>query len=162
MYTPVLIPGWPLDREPARSPRRLRLRDRAAVRLFAFRLDFELAEGIAPDRTPAHRLRAHRLRCRALRAALARSLNAVVRDARTGRRRMSVANPRRPQVLGATAELEALAHRLVAPSAVDPRGVAETAVLLADGSGPLYDGTATTRLRDAARRAVADLEPCVG
>src|SRR4051812_17395270 len=143
MYTPVPLPRWPLDREPATARhRRLRLRDRAAARLFAFRLDFELAEGIAADRTPAHRLRAHRLRCPAVRAALARSLHAVVRDARGGRRRMSAAQPRRPQVLGAEAELRLLAQRLVAPCPVDPRGVAEAAVLLADGGGPLYDGAA--------------------
>jgi hypothetical protein len=157
MQTPVLLPGWPLDREPApATPRPVRLRDRAAARLFAFRLDTELADGADPGLSPAHRLRAHRLRCQVVRARLARSLNAVARDARTGRRRMTPVTPRRAHVRGAESELHELAHRLVSPDPVSARGVAQASVLLADGTGPLYENVAPG-LREALRRAAASL-----
>jgi hypothetical protein len=63
------------------------------------------------------------------------------------------------QVARAGSDLLALAERLERPEAVDARGVACVRVLLRDGGGPLHVNRDAHGLVQAAREAVAALEP---
>src|SRR4051794_462712 len=140
------------DPNDAVEPRRVRLRDRLAARLGAQALDRRLADGVAPERSPALSLRARRLIAPGTAAMLARSLRRLVRDARVeggGRGRMPV---RRGVVRAAAAELDELAARLVAPQPAAARGIAQVRLLLTDGRGPpgtnaVREGTTRARVR---------------
>jgi hypothetical protein len=139
---------------------RPRLRDRIAVRCGSARLDAALAAGEAPSTSPALALRARALLDPGHRRALARSLNAILYEARHGsdpsRRAVSIA---RAEVLAAAEEIEVVVRRLLAPVAVDVRGVARVGSLLCDGGGPLYARGDAGELRRLFERAADELEP---
>jgi hypothetical protein len=119
-------------------PRRIRLRDRLAVRLHSASLDAALAAGVAPESSPALALRAEQL------------IGPVARELgnRVCRILVSVAEPRRRPpnqapisssvVRDTEQELSRLALRLLDERPVDVRGVALVCALLSDGRGPLY------------------------
>jgi hypothetical protein len=131
---------------------RPRLRDRVVARLRAGRLDAALAAGVPEESNGALSLHARRLTARGERTGLARSLRRALYDARVmgGYLRVPVA---RARVRDAEAELSLLVQRLEEPGPVAARGVALTRALLADGTGPLYEGPAAHDLGALADRA---------
>jgi hypothetical protein len=142
---------------PTRAPR---LRDRVAARTRAHALDTELAHGAPPHLTPALALRARALSRPSQRAALARTLNEIVREARGARRRRLARVPViKSEVLAATAQLTAVSRRLVAPGAIAAGGVASARLLLSDGSGPLYFAGAADDLSAAIAQVLEALGP---
>lgn len=64
--------------------------------------------------------------------------------------------PRRA-ILAARDELKQLAHDLVAPGDVQPRGVVLVHDLLTDGASPLFSPRSDAELKDAVRHAHAAL-----
>jgi hypothetical protein len=136
------------------------LRDRLVARFRAGRLDQELARGVAPETSAPLVLRAQTLIAPSTRAGLAHQIERILREAMSGYAWMiSRVAPRRREVLDAAQELEALAHRLVAPGPVSAGGVARVRLLLTDGCGPLYFHGAPDRLRTLASVALDSLEP---
>ncbi len=69
---------------------------------------------------------------------------------------------RRREVLAAADRLDELATQLVAPGPVAARGVAQSRLLLTDGSSPLYHARATEQLLSAITRALDGLRPAFG
>lgn len=100
------------------------VRDRIAARLFARRLDWQLANGADSEQSAALALRARRLTSLPRRRVVA---NALWRLLINGR----VAAEGREQ-------LADLATALAEPGPVDPRGAARAWLLVTDGTGPLY------------------------
>jgi hypothetical protein len=136
----------------------IRLRDRLVARWRALDLDDELARGASPDASAPLALRARSAVLPSVRRTLAADLRRLGEEARSGRvSRVRLPVPRR-KLLGASAELDALAERLVAPGPVAVRGVAETRLLLYDGTGVLYSDSPAD-LRPAVTRALHHLEP---
>jgi hypothetical protein len=136
-----------------------RWHERLVARWRAPHLDDELARGADPDGSPLLALRARRLLSARVRASFARELRGIVDEARSGPHRLTRVEPPRRQVMAAADDLEALADRLGSAGLLSVRGVAEVAVLLRDGRGPLYFGTSRGALRAAVQRVAADLEP---
>ena len=154
IYPHPLVPG---QSPPAHSDLGLRLRvwwDRG-------RLDELLARGADPASSAALRLRAAQLGNIGERFALARRLQAVVRDAAQGRpSAFSVqVSPRRDVVVACSADLIALAQRLADDLPIDVQGVAMVSRLLTDGASPLYYGSASRPLRYTVRSARLALDP---
>ena len=130
---------------------------RVSARLRVGALDRALAGGAVPESDVALMLHARRLISPATRRQLAYTLRGIVESAR----RPSWPPARWPgaQVARAGSDLLALAERLEQPGAVDARGVAHVRVLLSDGGGPLHAGRDADDLVQAARAAVAALDP---
>ncbi len=122
------------------------------------RLDGMLARGADPGARPELALRAAQLTARRHRAALAESLEDVVRSAE-GRRRVRSACPplASREVRAARAALLGLAFQLRQDAAVHPAGVVLARRLITDGSGPLYVHAQHDALWHAAREAGAAL-----
>ncbi len=122
------------------------------------RLDGMLARGADPDSRPELALRAAQLTARRHRAALAGSLEDVVRTA-DGRRRTRTARPPLAgrEVRAARAALLGLALQLRDDGEVHPAGVVLARRLITDGSGPLYIHAQHDALWHAARDAGAAL-----
>jgi hypothetical protein len=140
------------------EPRPVRLKDRIAARLRAFDLDRRLADGVPPERSAALALRARRLVDPRYAQRLARRLQAVVHEAVFGRTRRASIPVRLDAVLAVSSEIDDLARRLGAPGAAAVRGIAQVALLLSDGAGPLYSSRSGEDLGAAVRRARAALE----
>src|SRR5437868_3098829 len=140
----------------ARTPT---LCDRLAARFLARRLDRALAAGAAPESSPALALRARRLTGYSSRLSIAKSLRTVVRASRDGSRSYVRAVPQGPVIRAARDELSELADALTRPGPVCPRGVAQTWILLADGTGPLHDGRRPRRLSADIAVALENLRP---
>jgi hypothetical protein len=141
--------------------RRVRLRDRFAVRVRAFGLDADLMRGVAPETSPALALRAQTLVGPAVREQLAADVQQILRHARSGGRPSVHAAPISHRLVrGAEAEFRRLALRLLDDRAVDVRGIAAVRVLLCDGCGPLFDGADGNvgDLRNAVNDAIEALE----
>lgn len=113
--------------------------DRIVARARSFALDRELARGASPEASVRLALRAQRLtgmrERRMLALGIKRLLDSTARPAGSARPLVTV---RRDQVRAAAPELEALAARLLSPAPVPARGMAQTSLLLHDGSGPVY------------------------
>jgi hypothetical protein len=142
---------------------RPRLRDRAAARLRAHRLDSELAAGAAPGERAALAIRAQSLGEARNRTTLANGIRRRLDEAR-GPRRLSIAQVplHRRAVLSAADQLDELAARLLAPGPLAARGIAQVRLLLTDGRSPIYYGSGTEELLAAAGRALTALEPTFG
>jgi hypothetical protein len=153
----LLTPAQDTDVVLATRPR---LRDRAAARLRAHRLDSELAGGAAPGERAALAIRAQALGDRRVRTTLANGIRRVLDEAH-GPRRLSIAQIplHRRAVLSAADQLEELAARLLAPGPLAARGIAQVRLLLTDGRSPIYCGSSTEELLAAASRALSALEP---
>jgi hypothetical protein len=137
---------------------RVRLRDRLRARFRSFVLDEAIAAGIAPDSDAALTLRAQRLigeetRCQlglALRRASARSGSGPSLS------RISACS----QVADDAEELIArLALRLLAPTPVEARGVAQARLLLSDATSPLFWSRRSAQSSERVQRTLAALEP---
>jgi hypothetical protein len=138
--------------------RRVRWRDRLAVRIRASALDEQLVAGTSPESSVTLALHAGHLCEPAQRRVLARSLTKIVAaaDAPVGRRlRAPVC---RGTVQQSRAELAAVAGRLVASGPVGVRGVARLRTLLADGTGPLYRSAAPGGLQQELGHVLAALD----
>jgi hypothetical protein len=120
----------------------------AAVRLrlwwHRIELDEQLAAGVQPQAGTLLHHRAQELASPEQRAALARALEAVLREARrSGRVRTPL---RAGEIRACDEDILALIRRLGDRHAIDVQGVAMVAELLADPSGPLVrDGDRSLR-----------------
>lgn len=155
--TTLLLTGPHGLRLDAVEPRRVRLRDRIAAHVRAYDLDRRLAEGVPPERSAALALRAHRLVDPRYGARLARRLHRLVQEALFGPTPRGAMPIRVEAIAAASAEIDDLARRLVAPRAGAVGGIAQVALLLSDGAGPLYSSRGE-ELGAAVRRARAALE----
>jgi hypothetical protein len=152
----LLTPAWAAHAD-VFEPRRVRLRDRLLARVRANRLDRDLAEGVAPERSIVLALRARRLVDPDLVATLARAIRRVARDAVAPDRAGARMPTRGDAVRAAAGELDDLARRLVSPHPPAVRGIAQVNLLVTDGTGPLYSSHGES-LVSAVRRARAALE----
>jgi hypothetical protein len=153
----LLTPAHGLHRD-AVEPRPVRLRDRIAARVRAFDLDRRLAEGVPPERSAPLALRARRLVDPRYGERLARRLRVILHEARFGLVRRASIPIRLDAVAAVSHEIDELAGRLRAPGGASVRGIAQVALLLSDGAGPLYSSRAGEDLGAAVRRARAALE----
>jgi len=140
-----------------------RITDRALARALSFRLDLRLAAGRPPESDRLLAARAQHLVSAATRQALADDwehlLHAVKHAPAPTLGRMAL---RRDQIVAAEPEVREIAACLRTPLPVAAVGVAAANVLLTDGAGPLHNPCAQKiALRDALRRAIAQLDPSV-
>ena len=131
------------------------------VRLHRWRLDRELADGLAPDGAADRALRADQLGEPTVRVALARSMRRAVETTRrrpvtpltSGIRVCAAAAGYREGLLG-------LAERLERPGPINPCGVARARVLLSDGASPLYNPASERSIGEALWWVADGLGPC--
>jgi hypothetical protein len=138
---------------------RARARDRVRARFRARALDRALAAGAPSEGTPALALRARRLIALPYRRSIGEAYRRILSQARepAGLPRLSVL-ARRSRVTTASDELIRLADTLTQATPVAARGVAEALLLLADGTGPLYNAGSEASLRERVARANGDLK----
>jgi hypothetical protein len=113
-------------------------------RLLAFlrapMLDAQLASGVRPSASLAHRLRAEHLRRRRVRRHIAQALNRAVVDAA---RPVPARTPQAPlhsqAVRGCAREIRALSREVVTADNPRAQGVAIAFQLAFDGGSPLFD-----------------------
>ena len=122
-------------------------------------LDDKLAEGHAPDTSPLLAARAQLLVSLTKRRALSENwLDLLIQV----RRPFSPLDPRVPivrgRIIGAQAQVEALAEALLTPMPTS-RGVAMASSLLSDGSGPIYNSACSVDLASTLREIIAHLDP---
>jgi hypothetical protein len=132
---------------------------RLLVRLRAFRLDQELADGASPEASVELALRARLLVRPRHRRNLARGMGRVLEAAQ---RSPLVSHPIpvcRDRVRDCEREFADLIGRLQAAGPVSVRGLAKADLLLADGSGPLYHRASRDDLRARVRDAAEALTP---
>lgn len=143
---------------PATSPQRYSIAARVRERLYARRLDRELASGADPSASPELALRARRLCRPAYRTVIANGLEGAVAAADAGPRGLSAAAPvASAAVAEARPELEAVIAELRDAPEVNAQGVALARRLLTDAGGPLYAPGDAARLRRSAERALEAL-----
>jgi hypothetical protein len=122
-------------------------------------LDRRLARGVDPETSRELACRAHVLRGWRVRHAFADGVERTVHEAEHPDLRYSARIPvAREEVLAARGDLLRIAEALRAEPAGDARGIAEVALLLTDGSGPLFTRHPAGTLREAAFRAAFHLE----
>ena len=122
-------------------------------------LDDKLAEGHAPDTSPLLAARAQLLVSLTKRRALSENwLDLLIQV----RRPFSPLDPRVPivrgRIIGAQAQVEALAEALLTPMPTS-RGVAMASSLLSDGSGPIYNSACSVDLASTLCEIIAHLDP---
>jgi len=147
--------------------RRLSPWERVLARSQAARLDRELAEGASPEANATLAARAARLTSTEFRCDLAASLRRILAAAGEpgpagARVPLGSARPirvpvRTTRVSQSAPVLAELASRLLEPGPVPVGGVAMVALLLADGTGPLYREAARDDLGAVAEQAAAAL-----
>ena len=139
---------------------RPRLRDHIAAHWLAYRLDFALAEGVAPETSVPLALRAQRLTDPDRRWSTAGALRRIIREATDNRRvRFGRVRPNPRAVIAARRELSNLADTLDDPGPVAAGGVAQARLLLSDGAGPLYRPGGGELLSARAAQAAQHLRP---
>jgi hypothetical protein len=133
---------------------------RLVARLRTASLDAAIADGAPAVKDSALALRARRLTNPPARRRLALAIRRLVReadDAAVGSHvRVTAVTDR---VAAASRELTTLAASLAEPAPVCARGVAQTLLLLSDGTGPLYNPHNDGSVREHAASALADLRP---
>ncbi len=143
------------------SGRRVRLRERVLVRVHAFALDRQLADGAPVDSDPILALRALELVRPRRRRALAKDLHNLMAECE--RRPAPLARSgspiRRERVRQAVPELSSVIDHLLAPVPVSARAMAQVRLLLTDGMSPLFRPGTVAELRAQARRIADSLEP---
>jgi len=157
-----------LDEAGCPVARRARPWDRILARVRACRLDRDLAAGASPDATLGLALRAQALVRARARRDLAHGAQRLLAAAlqppapgglplpAAGRSRITIC---RDRVKDSSPELADLIGRLLDGGPVTARGVALAAVLLSDGSGPLYRRATPDDLRARVREALNALSP---
>jgi hypothetical protein len=135
------------------------LRDYLRSHLTADRIDRALADGASPDATAASALRAQELTSMQSRRELASGLQrALTLAIASGYARLAGAPLARDGILASAVELGELSRRLLAEGPVSVRGVAQTRLLLTNGSGPLHNRRSQEWLAATVRRAIRDLD----
>ena len=137
--------------------RRVRWRDRLAVRARTSALDAALAAGTSPDSSVPLALHAARLCAPAQRRLLARTLTRIVAASEAAGRHLT-APVCKPSVRRVRPQLAGIAGRLSAAGPVDVQGVARLRLLVADGTGPLYQPARAEDLRYELAAVVAALD----
>jgi hypothetical protein len=115
-------------------------------------IDRELAQGVAPWRSPAHAARSLQLTTSRRRRALAAGLECLVEHAERPAghfRRSAVIAPCREQVREASPLIFAITARLRDGAPLDARGVARLRAVITDGAGPCYKRSHRDALNDA-------------
>jgi len=129
------------------------------ARLLGASLDDKLAEGRAPDISPLLAARAQLLVSLTKRRALAKSWRALLVEARGPSKFLNPSVPLvRGRIIGAQAQIEALAEALLAPMPTS-RGVAMASSLLSDGSGSIYYRGCSADLGSTLCEIIAHLDP---
>lgn len=135
-----------------------RARDRVTARLRSRSLDRALARGTPSEATPALALRARRLIALPYRRSIADAYHRLVRESHEPARPSPArVVPRRSRVTRAADELTRLADTLTQTTPVTAQGVARALLLLADGTGPLYDTGSEESLRQCIARTTGEL-----
>ena len=119
---------------------------RLLSRAFSGRLDRALIDGADPAGSALLAARASELSAAPMRNELADALDGLVRAAQGPQRRWwALSSP--ASVLANSSELHSLASLLDSSTPVYARGVALVVQLLSDGTGPAYQGDATSLAR---------------
>lgn len=140
--------------------RRLRVWHRALARFAGPFQDGGLAAGRSPDGGRLRAARARALVAPAYRTRLARDWENLLRAARERPTPLDVRAPLcRRRILAAETDIVQLACALRAPLPVPVRGVAMAAMLLTDGSGPVYNRACATDLGAAVHEAISRMDP---
>jgi hypothetical protein len=122
-------------------------------------IDRELAQGVAPWRSPAHAARALQLTTGRRRRGLAAGLERLVEHAEQPASRFrhsGAVPPCREQVREALPVILAITSRLRDGAPLDARGVARLKDVITDGAGPCYKRSHRDALNDAAGLRVAE------
>ena len=135
--------------------RPIRRWDRFRARLWARRLDADLATGAPPESSWLRAVRAAELVTPDARAATARAWQRALARAAGGPSGRSSAGLRDPGAVEAAADLHTA---LLAAAPPQARGVAAARVLLTDGTGPLYRPQSPEHLSAALRAATHYLD----
>jgi hypothetical protein len=137
-----------------------RWRDRLHARLRADRIDHQLATGASPDGELAAALRARTLTSTRYRRSLAAGVQRVISEAMSPSGPSTARLPlNRGHVRQALGDLKELHATLVASGPVHAAGVAQTKLLLTEGSGPLRGRCDVEDLGRTVRRATRALDP---
>lgn len=145
---------------------RLRLRLRLLARLRSNELDQLLACGVSADTDVLLSINAHTLHSAVTRKRLARELRRIVDDSARPYHPFDSTLPLAQEEIRRSQDLlRDLADALECSEPVDPRGVAQTKLLLRDGDSPLYRPQLTGSLRPALQQAIDSLtmpptQPC--
>jgi hypothetical protein len=135
------------------------LRVVVGVRMLGASLDNKLAGGRAPETSRLLATRAQLIVSLAKRRELADNWLDLLVQAREP---SGFLNPRVPlvrdRIVGAQAQIQALADALLAPMPTS-RGVAMARSLLSNGAGPIYDRACSTDLGSTLREVIARLDP---
>lgn len=139
----------------AQPSRRLPRRHRPVAWLLAHLrgpwIDRQLAQGIAPWRSPTHAARALQLTTCRRRRALAAGLERLVEEAELPARHFrhsAVTSPCREQVREALPLILAIASRLRDGAPIGARGIAGLRLVITDGAGPCYRRVHRDALKD--------------
>jgi hypothetical protein len=133
---------------------------RSLARLFAARLDRQIASGLPPESNRLTAARAALLVSLPLRRSLARSWRDLSGQAgRPPTARSPRVLPCRDRIIAADRDIVAVLDALSASLPVPAQGVALASWLLSDGAGPLYNRSCSTDLAGALRRVVELLDP---
>lgn len=139
---------------------RIRVRDRLVSGWRNLTLDAQLADGRRAEYDRLRAVRAGTLTTPATRRRLAAGWEDVLRTATRSRRGRDSRMPvRSSRVLAAEGEIRRMISLLHAAHPVPARGVAIAELLLADGTGPLYNAASPSDLAATVREAVHHLDP---
>ena len=120
---------------------RTSLRAHLTARLFAHRLDRQLAVGFAGSTGSALAIHAVRLESDNERYAIARVLRRAATEARHGRPPHTPSIPvHRRNIANAEDLIDTITLRLHSPRRIGVKGMARLRLLLSDGCGPMYEG----------------------
>jgi hypothetical protein len=125
-------------------------------------IDRELAQGVAPWRSPAHAARALQLTTSLRRRALAAGLERLVEHSEQPPSRFRHSGPIPPcreQVREAAPVIFAITSRLRDGAPLDARGVALLKDVITDGAGPCYEHSRRDALNDALESSVGRVQP---
>jgi hypothetical protein len=135
------------------------LRFVVGAKILGARLDDKLAEGCAPESSRLLATRAQLIVSPTVRQELADNWLALLVQAREPSGRLTMRVPLvRSRIIGAQAQILALADALLAPMPTS-RGVAMASSLLGDGSGPIYYSGCSTDLGSTLLEIIARLDP---
>lgn len=139
-------------------PKRAGVWDRIMAHARSFALDGQLAGGASPEATVRLALRAQRLTSMRERRGLALGIAHILASATQppGSHWLPI-RVCRDRVQAAADDFQALAGLLLKPAPVPAQGVAQTSLLLHDGSSPLYRRSSPEDLRARIRQAVQAL-----
>jgi hypothetical protein len=136
---------------------------RALARVGAWTLDRRLASGRSPESGRLLAARAEQLVAQPARRALAGQwANLLVQARRHPTLRDHKAHLCRDRIIGAEPDVRVMLEALVRPAPVPARGIALAALLLGDGTGPLYNRHTSADLHRVLWNVTKALDPASG